>query len=843
MTPTPAKDRQRFRNEDLVLQVTTAIDRARWDESRYEGFLDELCGSREYQKEAIRTAMRYLLGGEYKDLKQLASSNFEQNATLTSRYGTLAAFVRNLQLPDRLSASLDLATGTGKSYVLYGISAIMLAEGVVDRVLLLCPSTTIEFGLTDKFKELASDSSLRETLPPEAKVISPQIINANDTIVESAICIENYHAILEHVGSSIRTSLKGIGSRVLVLNDEAHHVANESDAQNKKWKSFLLDPEFGFRYIVGVSGTCYVGNDYFADVIFRYSLREAMEQRYVKKVDYVAEMPKTSDPDEHWQLVHSRHENCRKSLKSRKIRPLTIVVTATIASCKDVGDELKHYLIEHESLTPDQASERVLIIHSNAPDLLKLPYVDLPASKVEWIAAVSMLNEGWDVKRVFQIVPHEERAFNSKLLISQVLGRGLRIPENWNGEQPVVTVFNHVAWADRIRELVKEVLEIEKRISSEVIADSAYHFDLLNIDYTLQATSVKKPMEGEYTLFAKGFVDLATESVTEDISVEFEQAGSGERYKWKTKIKHTTYPAEEIAQTMYERLEQAQDSEHPDPKVRTTYTDKFPVKKLTQIVTKSLERIGVKEATESMRQKFLISLGTLRRKDSENVRYSPIVNRYRVISTQSRPAISASAGELRVNKTVFYTEKSKNALADDQTEFFDEIIEPGSGFKCINVTNHLDFKTPVNVAIADYENERRFIYALTDAANVDKYDAWIKSSAVRFYEIDYAWKKGEHPKRGRFSPDFFIKVGDLIVVVEVKGDEELAEPSEENTKKNEYALAHFERLNAYLEEQKSSVRYKFTFITEKSFNKFFQSLRDGNLKSFRSELDVKLSTE
>ena len=28
-----------------------------------------------------------------------------------------------------------------------------------------------------------------------------------------------------------------------------------------------------------------------------------------------------------------------------------------------------------------------------------------------------------------------------------------------------------------------------------------------------------------------------------------------------------------------------------------------------------------------------------------------------------------------------------------------------------------------------------------------RYDAWIKPTAVRFYEIDYAWKKGEHPKR------------------------------------------------------------------------------------------------
>src|SRR6267143_4043019 len=54
-------DRRTFRNEDLVLKVTTNIDPKVWDESRYEAFLDELCGLREYQKEAIRTTLRYLL--------------------------------------------------------------------------------------------------------------------------------------------------------------------------------------------------------------------------------------------------------------------------------------------------------------------------------------------------------------------------------------------------------------------------------------------------------------------------------------------------------------------------------------------------------------------------------------------------------------------------------------------------------------------------------------------------------------------------------------------------------------------------------------------------------------
>ncbi|UKI49542.1 MAG: hypothetical protein L6U99_12975 [Clostridium sp.] len=65
-------------------------------------------------------------------------------------------------------------------------------------------------------------------------------------------------------------------------------------------------------------------------------------------------------------------------------------------------------------------------------DKIRLKTVDDKESQVEWIFSVSMLTEGWDVKRVFQIVPHEERAFNSKLLIAQVLGRGLRVPVIWN---------------------------------------------------------------------------------------------------------------------------------------------------------------------------------------------------------------------------------------------------------------------------------------------------------------------------------------------------------------------------------------------------------------------------
>ena len=72
-------------------------------------------------------------------------------------------------------------------YVLYGVAAILLAEGLVDRVLVLCPSNTIETGLLAKFRDLAGNADLRGLLPANAKVRAPKIINASETIVDCAI--------------------------------------------------------------------------------------------------------------------------------------------------------------------------------------------------------------------------------------------------------------------------------------------------------------------------------------------------------------------------------------------------------------------------------------------------------------------------------------------------------------------------------------------------------------------------------------------------------------------------------------------------------------------------------
>ena len=50
-----------IKDSDLVLKISQSYDISKFDMDKYEAFLDKLCGTREYQKEAIRNACIYLL--------------------------------------------------------------------------------------------------------------------------------------------------------------------------------------------------------------------------------------------------------------------------------------------------------------------------------------------------------------------------------------------------------------------------------------------------------------------------------------------------------------------------------------------------------------------------------------------------------------------------------------------------------------------------------------------------------------------------------------------------------------------------------------------------------------
>ncbi len=73
---------QRFLNQDLVLNISKSVNPTVFDINKYEGFLNALCGEREYQKTAIRNTLAYLLSGNYTNITNLAEENYHNNETL-----------------------------------------------------------------------------------------------------------------------------------------------------------------------------------------------------------------------------------------------------------------------------------------------------------------------------------------------------------------------------------------------------------------------------------------------------------------------------------------------------------------------------------------------------------------------------------------------------------------------------------------------------------------------------------------------------------------------------------------------------------------------------------------
>jgi type III restriction enzyme len=832
-----------YKTQDLVLKVNQNYDPSKLNLKKWIDFIDVLCGDREFQKEAIRDAIIFIASGLYRSIENLVEENFRNNDELQKRYKDIREYQKKLALPDKLSAVIDLATGTGKSYVIYGIAQIALGLSLVDKVLVLCPSLTIESGLKEKFEKLSGDDKIKQTLPDDSVFKNPRIIDANSTIKNGDICVENIHAVYERTGSSINDSLKGMGERVLVLNDEVHHAYNSSSEQDiRKWKAFLLSPDFNFKYILGFTGTAYIDDEYFNDVIYRYSIRKAVEDKVIKSVEYVAK-DENIDNNEKFQKIYDNHDEFKK--KYRLIKPLTIFVTKDISKAKTLREDLIDFLAKKEKISPEAVDKKVLIVTSHKDhkkNVLELKNVDYKDNTREWIISVSMLTEGWDVKNVFQIVPWEDRAFNSKLLIAQVLGRGLRIPEEYKSPQPKVRVFNHDAWSRNIRSLVDEILEIELRLTSEFLdigERAKYHFDLYTIDYEKQEKAVKAEKDTEVFDYSKGYINLVAQIEQIDRETEYQDFDGVIKPKTTT-IQKEILGVDEVVSKIVETFKTRDfEAKVRFPKGEYEKENLPPENEIKDIIINSMRRVGIKSGvlTEDNANRVYKAFQTLFRARGSTVILKRKVNKPKPIKTIKLDKESIAVGAIRHGSTVFYSDNFKSECTDELIDILNNIIIDESLPKSSSrEINHYCFKTPLNIVLTRLEPERKFVELLTKPPVCEKLDTWVKSRDVSFYSVEYSWRKGEHPTQGYFNPDFFLKIEDNIVVVEIKQD---GDNSEENKAKYRWAKKHFEDLNQELQKSNIPQKYFFHFLSPNSYAEFTEYLIDGRLikGEFRSNIE------
>jgi type III restriction enzyme len=815
-----------------------------------EDYVQAVAGGRQFQYEAIRDVMTYLWGGGYKDLADLAKENYKNNPHLQERFGSEELYLGHLPLPDRLSGVVHMATGTGKSWIIFAVAYLSLIMGFTKRVLVLGPSSTIiEEGLRDKFESFLGQADWNNLLPREYQGKAIELLKDNDAIEDNSITIENINAIYREGG--INDTLFKDVDEVLVLGDEIHHayshlnfdatrkdlemdqevdpkVGQETDEKAERlWMQFLRKHKEITRHI-GFTGTPYNKDDYFADIIHDYNIRVAIDEKYIKDINPIIGTESDQGDvvwthDKRFAVIYKNHlDNSEKYSYTkngvRRVKPITVFYCPTINNAESNKEDFIQFLIKrekeelHSNLTTAELDykirPKVLCVVSgiSKEDKERLIHVEETdpnkvGGAVEFIFSVGKLLEGWDVDNVFQIVPMEERIFNSKLLISQVLGRGLRIPRcldkniGFDAAQlkenyPMLTVTNHEKFADKIKEILYAVINTDMFIISEPLEvkddpewRGKYHFSLFNLHYLSGEKFEDAPSESEQMQNRQ--LILEKFDLKENLTIFFDKG------KKEYRLKKQTITLDSIVDSLFRRFKGREYEE-----IRFDFGNgeetRCPTEdEIRNVILAAMEKAEISKdnlADENKKQIDLYFNQFLPKGTKIRIPINVTGNIFG-ISTQKIDKSSVRVGELERDATAFMSGNYLQEI-DEKTKALIKYIEEDRKRQNIEgqqrlwdmdsnnllikfqknikpliigdsrppyIVKNASFKTPQSVILVSYYPEKEFVFRLIE--NNSYLDSWIKSPDKGFYSIEYEyWKGGKDRVLRSFNPDFFIKI-------------------------------------------------------------------------------------
>ena len=276
--------------------------------------------------------------------------------------------------------------------------------------------------------------------------------------------------------------------RVMVLNDEAHHVHDEKLTWNQTIErlhaelrsSGAGDPNVGVVTQLDFSATPkYEKGGLFRHTVVDYPLAQAVADGIVKTpvIGEVSgakvELGATSfQRNRQWlDVAVGRWRAFDEKLSPSGKRPVLFVMCENTQAADEAGDYLQRL--------PDFAGDRLLVIHTNRSgeitkddlDLARMAArdVDGPDSPIRCIVSVLMLREGWDVRNVCVIVTLRPLTAANKILPEQALGRGLRrMTPPGSGFDERVVVIEHEAFRNLWSAELDGGLVIEKEDADKI---------------------------------------------------------------------------------------------------------------------------------------------------------------------------------------------------------------------------------------------------------------------------------------------------------------------------------------------------------------------------------------
>jgi type III restriction enzyme len=387
-------------------------------------------------------------------------------------------------------------------------------------------------------------------------------------------------------GESLRARITA-HPRLMVLNDEAHHLHDPDLAWNRAIET--LHEQSLQR---GYGGLCaqldfsatpkHNDGSLFRHIVVDFPLGEAVDAGIVK-VPVLGEseelLPRGDNKTPaheryamHLQLGYQRYEKTYEEL-SQVRKPILFVMTEDAQS----ANEIAAYL---DSDAFPLLKGRVLNIHTRLKGKIKevkrggkiikefvenetamkpedlralremSRELDSPDSHYRCVVSVMMLREGWDVRNVTTIVPLRPYSAKSGILPEQTLGRGLRrmFP---NGEVPeLVTVIEHPAFRKLYQdELAQEGLEIAVLPLREAFTQTVTIF-VEHERKNVEALEIELPLVADAIETVQELEGLTFEVVRDAFQARFKPLPIGKKREGNIQYRERHLFTDEVVSTM-----------------------------------------------------------------------------------------------------------------------------------------------------------------------------------------------------------------------------------------------------------------------------------------------------
>jgi len=280
----------------------------------------------------------------------------------------------------------------------------------------------------------------------------------------------------EYIGESYFEYLSKLDDLVLLM-DESHRYRASAGVRAIN----ELKPILGLELTATPQVERGTKAEPFKNVIYSYPLSAALNDGFVKEPAVATREnfdPKNYDKDglEKLKLEDGIriHEETKVQLEvyAREngrniVKPFILVVAENTEHANAIVRTM-----ESDDFFEGRYKGRVITVHSaqtgdeKDETVAQLLTVEDPNNPTEVVVHVNMLKEGWDVTNLYTIVPL--RAANSKTLVEQSIGRGLRLPYGKRTGVPAVdrlTIVSH----DRFQEIIDEANKPDSIIRTGVV--------------------------------------------------------------------------------------------------------------------------------------------------------------------------------------------------------------------------------------------------------------------------------------------------------------------------------------------------------------------------------------